>query len=309
MNWLIWSFIGAFLTSVWSLSMKLGVSHVFPTDFANWYGFVAMIGMMAYNFFTKVPYQYSTLALLTGLFQAITSISITKSIDVSPNPGSSMAVFRAQAVLTTILAYFLFKEPLSVSKIIATIVVVIGVYITSSDPSAHQKPGKKEGFQVHSESQESKDKKGASWFVFAIIAAVAITAKDLVTKICLNKGADLRIENVILNALIGQTIVLMIYDRYRTGNFKLEDINRDKKVDSKDVAITVWTGLILLAYIFAVTYSVKTAPNVGYAKSIETLGVIITAVVSHFIFKSKLTKRMLLGIGLIIGGIMYISFE
>lgn len=315
-NWVSWSLIGAVLSAVWSLSMKKGISSIMPLDFANWYGVVSMIGMIIYNIAKRIGYQYSTLSLLIGFFQAVTSITITKSIRESPNPGSSMAVFRAQSVLTTILAVIFFGSKISIGKVIATIVVVIGVYISSSSSSTKKKPlgfhnPRRESFTDKnkvSPSSEESDSKHSSWFLFAIFAALAITGKDLLTKFCLGGNQHLKIENVILNSLIGQSIFLMAYEWYKEGTFSLQDLNGDKKVNLKDIGITVWTGIVFLIYVIAVDYSVKTAPNAGYAKSIDTLGVIITAIASHYLFGSSLTPKMMGGIALIIGGILYIAF-
>ena len=130
---------------------------------------------------------------------------------------------------------------------------------------------------------------------------------DLTTKGAFNNKKSGSFENILFNSFLTQAIILMIYDRYKTGNFKLEDINQDKKVDFKDIGITIWTGFTYFLYCYIATKSIELAPNVGYAKAITTFGVVLTTILSHYIFDSVLTGRVLIGVAMIMVGIMYVA--
>ena len=120
-------------------------------------------------------------------------------------------------------------------------------------------------------------------------------------------GPNQGIYNILFNSVVAQAIFLLAYDRIVTGTFKVRDLNGDGAVDWRDYSTIGWTGIVFDAYMFTVIGATRGAPNVGYAKAIDTLGVIVTSVASHYLFGSPLTKESMGGIGLVIAGILYIS--
>ena len=259
MIWFIWAFIAAVLSSIWSLSVKKGLEHMIGTDFVSWYGLIALVAIFVMNTIQKIPFMMNIPALLSGLFGGLTIIALTDSVKKSPNPGMSMAVYRSQAVLTTVLAVFVFDSHITAKKLLAMCVVLAGVYILSTGQSTPSIPDTEE------DEGDKHNKKGLNWIYITLIAIVVGSLYDLTTKGAFNNKKSGSFENILLNSFLTQAIILMIYDRYKTGNFKLEDINQDKKVDFKDVGITIWTGFMYFLYCYIGTKSIELAPNVGYA--------------------------------------------
>ena len=325
MNWLVFSVIGALLSSVWSLSVKKGLTTIFSTDFVSWYAVVSLLMTVVFNLVKQVSFTPNLFGLLAGLCQGICAIALTKSFSVSPNPGLTMAVFRTQSIITAILAFFLFNSKISVPKIIAMGVVVFGVYLLSKTPAR-----KTEGFATTNSDQQDKKHQltpedhhlppeehrltttqhtkntGKSWLILALFAGIIMSMKDILTKKAL-VGPNQGIYNILFNSVVAQAIFLLAYDRIVTGTFKVRDLNGDGAVDWKDYSTIGWTGIVFAAYMFTVIGATRGAPNVGYAKAIDTLGVIVTSVASHYLFGSPLTKESMGGIGLVIAGILYIS--
>ena len=306
MIWYVWPLIGSLLSGIWSLSVKKGLGTMIGADFESWYGIVSLVILVVFNIIQKIPFTLNKPGLISGLFGGLTIIALTESMKKSPNPGMSMAVYRSQAVLTTVLAFLVFDSHISAQKIIAMIVVLLGVYVLSTDSSSHHKESNHhEEESIYQE--ESKHKKGGlNWVQVTLIAIIVGSLSDLTIKGAMNNESS-SFDNVLFNVFLMQTIIFVVYDRYKTGNFKLQDINKDKKVDIKDIGITLWTGIIYFMVFYVTNKAIKTAPNVGYAKAIATFGVVITTVCSHYLFDSVLTKRVALGIFLIISGISYIA--
>lgn len=109
------------------------------------------------------------------------------------------------------------------------------------------------------------------------------------------------------NICITQSIIVMIYDRFTTGTFAPKDKNNDHKIDIKDWGIIVWTGFLFALFTFGVVAATKTAPNVGYAKSIVTFSIIISTITAHYLYKSALTTKSMVGVIIIVSSIIFIS--
>lgn len=330
MNWLSYSIIGACLSAVFSLSIKKGLYTVYPADFTSAYAIIATIILTIFNWYTggSKYFKLEPWALVSGIFQAIAGICITFSFGTTPNPGLTMSVFRTQALLTAVLAYFFFGSSLSASKIFAMLFVIAGVHLVSKTRPERKLPFEPfqddtvyQTLQPHAPTPIRKTdhipppikkikEKPSAWLILAIVAGITMSIKDVTAKrALLGKGHPPRL--ILWNALIAQSIVMFLYDRYNTGIFGIHDMydkTHDGRITDRDLLLILFTGIIFLIYTTTVILATKLAPNVGYAKAIDTFGVIITTLGAHYMFKSPITKESIVGVLLIVGGLSYISF-
>jgi len=134
------------------------------------------------------------------------------------------------------------------------------------------------------------------WFLYALIAAVFIGVKDLMTKDLTNRYSY--IEYIII-ANIFIFIVTMIY--IFTMKPKL------KKPDIKDGLFIFLRILIVLLIIEPCIFmALKHCDNPGYAKSIINLNTLVAFVLGLFILHNDFEIKNVIGIGLIIGGTLLI---
>ena len=134
------------------------------------------------------------------------------------------------------------------------------------------------------------------WFLYALIAAVFIGVKDLMTKDLTNRYSY--IEYIII-ANIFIFIVTMIY--IFTMKPKL------KKPDVKDGLFIFLRILIVLLIIEPCIFmALKHCDNPGYAKSIINLNTLVAFVLGLFILHNDFEIKNVIGIGLIIGGTLLI---
>ena len=134
------------------------------------------------------------------------------------------------------------------------------------------------------------------WFLYALIAAVFIGVKDLMTKDLTNRYSY--IEYVII-ANIFIFIVTMIY--IFTMKPKL------KKPDIKDGLFIFLRILIVLLIIEPCIFmALKHCDNPGYAKSIINLNTLVAFVLGLFILHNDFEIKNVIGIGLIVGGTLLI---
>lgn len=315
MNWIHYSYLTAILSSIWSISVKEGIMSSFSIDFTAWYAIVSVVISFLVNVVLGKSLKLVSYLMIGGCLAGCTTIFLTKSLETSPNPGMSMAIFRTQSVLIALAAFLFFGSRLSVDTIFAMFAVIIGVFVITK---ATEKNGNT--VQEEQEKQEEQEENRIDnlyfgninsrkkWISYALLASLCITGKDLITKTSFFlKTAE--IHQVIFNILLGQALILVSYDLYQTGNLNLEKKNnKDRKSDKKRaIWITLWTGFIFFVYIFTLTKATKLSSNVGYVKSIDTFGIIITTIASHYLFKSALNSQILLGISIIFFATLYIS--
>ena len=217
-----------------------------------------------------------------------------------------MAFYRCQAVLTAIASVFLFKllkAKLPIHKLIAMCFVILGVYILAKSLN------KKESFTDNPKEIKKRIKTIipiTNWIIIAIIAGIFMTIKDIFTKYAL-LSENSNTPNIIFYGFLVQTIIMFVYEYYVSRNIKLKDKNNDKIVACKDKLIIVVVGIILYRYVYTLTNACKLAPNIGFVKSIDTLGIVATILLSNLIFKTKLNKQSYLGILITIISIIIVS--
>ena len=134
------------------------------------------------------------------------------------------------------------------------------------------------------------------WFLYALIAAVFIGVKDLMTKDLTNRYSY--IEYIIIaNIMVFAFTIVYIF----TVKPKL------KKPNIKDGLFIFLRILIVLLIIEPCIFmALKHCDNPGYAKSIINLNTLVAFVLGLFILKNDFEIKNVIGIGLIVGGTLLI---
>ena len=134
------------------------------------------------------------------------------------------------------------------------------------------------------------------WFLYALIAAVFIGIKDMMTKNLTKKFSY--IEYIII-ANIFIFIITMIY--IFTMKPKL------KRPNVKDGLFIFLRILIVLLIIEPCIFmALKHCDNPGYAKSIINLNTLVAFILGLFILRNDFEIKNVIGIGLIVGGTLLI---
>ena len=186
-KWFVLSCISAFISSFWSLSVKYGLEKLNVGSFAFWYSAVASIMIAINTFMSTKTLALSKLGSLAGLGAGIASLNLAKSMAMSPNPGYCMAVFRMQAILTTLASVVFYNAQLNIRKYgdIAFGIRVITI-VTSESTVNHSKKDVDDESDNKKVKKDEKKKHGYDWVVYNY-CWIMMTAKDLFTKKALNK--------------------------------------------------------------------------------------------------------------------------
>ena len=134
------------------------------------------------------------------------------------------------------------------------------------------------------------------WFLYALIAAVFIGVKDMMTKNLTKKFSY--IDYIIIEIIL-IFIITMIY--IFTMKPKL------KRPNVKDGLFIFLRILIVLLIIEPCIFmALKHCDNPGYAKSIINLNTLVAFVLGLFILRNDFEIKNVIGIGLIVGGTLLI---
>ena len=317
-QWFIISCISALISSFWSISVKYGLQSFTSYSFAFWYSIIATIIITVYSFVKTGGIAFSKLGAFSGIGAGVAAVSLAKSFVMSPNPGFSMAIFRMQAIMTTIASVVLFNAKLTLTKWLCIALSVIGVItiVTSKSSIEHskktvvradKKSDKKSDKNENKNENEKPKKNNFEWVLYAIIAGVAMTTKDLFTKKALVAGGKKVFHSLFWTTGLFQSAVLMIILLLTSKSISLDNIKGNKSTFPIN-KYTLIAGIAFTLYQFAVITASKAAPNVGLVKAVDSAGMVITSFVSIYLFNSSLNTQDIIGMIMIIGGVFGLAF-
>lgn len=310
-TWFIISVVSAIISSLWSLSVKGGLEMFESESYASWYSVVATLVVGLYVYSKIKTLHITKWGIGAGLSAGVASLLLAKSFDISPNPGYSMAVFRMQSVLTTIASYFLYGAPISISKTMGMLVAICGVITLSTAKTG----GSAEGFSKTSEKNTSNDKKNKNtaennakyeWVILAFFAGIAMTFKDIFTKSGLSRKNPKSLYTLFWGTSLMQGISLLIILFMKSHSLRIETKDPSIKIRNN-----IWpvasAGIAFALYQYTVIRAIQLSPNAGYVKAIDSMGMAITSIASHYLYGSPLDKQSIIGIMLVLCGVAGMS--
>lgn len=324
MGWILYSILVALIGAIANSESKIGLLHYTTIEFVPYFLLCACIFLSIYiginKDFTKLFFDYNS--LIVGITFAIAVFLLNESIARASNPGLSMAVMRTQAILSAILSYFAFGTPLNIVKIGCMIVVLVGVYfITIGDKNhKHIKHNKQIIHNKHTHNKHHKNDKhntqesflnkefhsNNSWIIFSLLSGVAFSIMDIFTKRSTMVKNNL-IENIVFHKYIIATVILFIYMYITSGTIQLQSITGKSRLTIMDYLILVFCGFLSLLYGGFIAQACKLAPNVGYVKSIDCLGIPITTILSSYMLNVSISKESWIGIVIVVLGVIGLS--
>ena len=134
------------------------------------------------------------------------------------------------------------------------------------------------------------------WYFYALIAAIFIGIKDMMTKDITKRFSY--IEYIIV-ANIFVFILTLIYIFTMKPTIKKPNVK-----DGFYILIRIL--IVLLVIEPCIFTALKTCDNPGYAKSIINLNTLVAFVLGMFILKTELNYKSMMGIALIVSGSLLI---
>jgi len=132
MNWFIYALIAMVAFTINFLLIKkislLGVrAHVVLIYIFAISALIALVYSFVIKDSIKVNNYVLVLLIITAVFAVVGNFFLFESIASSPNPGYSLAVSGSYILLVAIASVFIFQSDFTLSKLIGTVLAVIGI--------------------------------------------------------------------------------------------------------------------------------------------------------------------------------------
>lgn len=284
--WLLMAVLSAVFAGVTSILAKCGIKKT-DSDVATALRTVVVLAfswlMVALTgSFTPLG-QLQTRSLvflvLSGLATGASWICYFKALSIG-NVNQVVPVDKSSTVLTVLLAIIVFHETANLTvKLIGTALLAVGIFLMVERKQAQEKTASR------------------GWLLYAVGSAVfaaltSILAKLGVRDVASNLATAIRTGVVLVMAWL---IVLI------KGKGTLV-----RSLDAKELAFIALSGLATgaswLCYYYAVQHGV-----LSVVVPIDKLSVVFTVAFSYFVFHEKLSKKALVGLGLMVAGTLLMA--
>lgn len=284
--WLLMAVLSAVFAGVTSILAKCGIKKT-DSDVATALRTVVVLAfswMMvavtgSYTPLGQLETRSLVFLVLSGLATGASWICYFKALSIG-NVNQVVPVDKSSTVLTVLLAIVLFRETANLAvKLVGTALLAVGIYLM-----VEKKP-----------AQEKKAARG--WLVYAVGSAVfaaltSILAKLGVRDVASNLATAIRTGVVLVMAW---AIVLM--------KGKGPQI---KSLDGRELGFIALSGLATgaswLCYYYAVQHGV-----LSVVVPIDKLSVVVSVAFSYFVFRERLSRKALAGLGLMVAGTLLMA--
>lgn len=284
--WLLMAVLSAVFAGVTSILAKCGIKKT-DSDVATALRTVVVLAfswMMvavtgSYTPLGQLETRSLVFLVLSGLATGASWICYFKALSIG-NVNQVVPVDKSSTVLTVLLAIVLFRETANLAvKLVGTALLAVGIYLMVEKKPAQEK------------------KAARDWLVYAVGSAVfaaltSILAKLGVRDVASNLATAIRTGVVLVMAW---AIVLM--------KGKGPQI---KSLDGRELGFIALSGLATgaswLCYYYAVQHGV-----LSVVVPIDKLSVVVTVAFSYFVFRERLSRKALAGLGLMVAGTLLMA--
>ena len=292
MHWIAPSLFNAASGIARTLLATGGLRTQRPLPFAFSFSAIATALTTAYMLIRRVPLRLHSWGLAAGALVAGAAACVIESLARAPNPAYTMGLFRVQAVLSALAAHFILGAELGLVQLGGMVLALCGGWLIATQ---EVKP------TARSQSSEALKSK-AGWVPYAVGAALFATAKDIINKRGLQMIGKDGVPIMLFSSTLAHTVSLGLLTLGLEGTLLPVPAHGASKV-SEPVFWALSAGLASAASRASVMLATDIAPNVGYVKSVDTLGVALTALAAHAIYGDPIGTRAMKGIALVTAGV------
>lgn len=265
---------------------------------------VFIIAFVVYIFYNRRFPPFYLQPVLIGIIYAVNVLFVGKANDYVDNPAIKSAALKISPITVAILSYLWLKIPFSFKKIPSYISLIVGVILVIYGASLTHSVKKVESeseSKSKSKSEEVKGKKGFNVMMFSVYILIAVLFSTVGTVWTKKVISNLNVNDFMFWLYIGYIILPYILSsiKHRSGNIWKFDLQRDKEMETKSGQPRFMEYLyipIMGASIYLLEYfrnsAVKIAPNPSYVGVVTSLNIVISALLSSFIFKTSMLNMI-----------------
>ena len=285
--WLLYAFLSALLAGLTSILAKCGikktdsgVATAIRTIVVLVFSWIMVFIVGAQGEIGSITMKTWIFLILSGLATGASWLCYFRALQIG-DVNKVVPIDKSSTILSILLAVILFRESISIQKMIFVIMIAVGTFlmITKKKAAIQKNPERKAKWQ-------------GGWLVYAVLSAVFASLTSILGKIGVegihsNLGTAIRTVVVLIMAWV----VVFVTGKQATV----------KNIEKKEMGFICLSGLATgaswLCYYKALKDGVASV-----VISVDKLSMLIAIAFSYLVFKEKLTGKALAGLVLITAG-------
>lgn len=285
--WLLYAFLSALFAGLTSILAKCGikktdsgVATAIRTIVVLIFSWIMVFIVGAQGEIGSITMKTWIFLILSGLATGASWLCYFRALQIG-DVNKVVPIDKSSTILSILLALILFRESISIQKMIFVIMIAVGTFlmITKKKAAIQKNPERKAKWQ-------------GSWLVYAVLSAVFASLTSILGKIGVegihsNLGTAIRTVVVLIMAWV----VVFVTGKQATV----------KNIEKKEMGFICLSGLATgaswLCYYKALKDGVASV-----VISVDKLSMLIAIAFSYLVFKEKLTGKALAGLALITAG-------
>lgn len=286
MIWLIAAILSAAFAGLTSILAKCGIKKT-DSDLATALRTVvvlifAWLMVLIVGSYATLPEINATSLLfliLSGLATGASWICYFKALSIG-DVNKVVPIDKSSTILTVLLAIICFGETSNLAiKLVATVILAVGIFMMI-------------------EKKKSTEQTHGSYMIYAVLAAVFAALTSILAKVGISG-----VESNLGTAIRTGVVLIMAWGIvFAKGKHKQLGC-----VEKKELLFIVLSGLATGASWLFYYYAIQNG-IVSVVVPIDKLSILVTVVFSYFVFGEKLSKKAMLGLGLMVTGTLLMAF-
>jgi len=287
MTWIIAAVFSAIFAGLTSILAKCGIKRT-DSDLATAIRTVVVLAFSWLMVFvvgsqgtiTEIQPKALIFLVLSGLATGASWICYFKALSMG-DINKVVPIDKSSTILTVLLAIICFGETSNlVVKLIATAILAIGIFL------------------MVEKKKSTTQTQGRAWMIYAILAAVFAALTSILAKVGIS-GVESNLGTAIRTAVVLVLSWGIVFARKKHTGLRTIDKKEMLFICLSGVA----TGASWLCYYYAIGHG-----DVSVVVPIDKLSILVTVAFSFIVFKERLSKKALLGLGLMVIGTLLMAF-
>lgn len=277
--YIIYALLAALFSGLTSVFAKTGINNIdsllatfLRTIVISLFIFIILIFNNSLSNITLLSSKTYLFILLSGISNTLLWICYFKALALG-DVSKVTPIDKTSIVLTLLLSYILLNEPITSTKVLSIILILLGTFISTNKNSTDYKESNK-------------------WILYAVLTAIFTSTTTILSKI----GLDKRYTDT--TTFLRTLVVMVILTIIVISKRKYKSIN---KITKKNLLFIILSGLTTsLSWLFY--FKALSIGEVSIVFPIEKLSLVVSIIFSKIFLKEHLSKKQLIGIIIIIAG-------
>jgi len=156
------------------------VEKLKPVSYNSIQFLIGLVILTIFNLFTFKDFNLNFAMLISGLLGGIQLFLLNKAFENVNNPALPIALFRTQIIVTSILGWLFYKNPISHEMIIYMIIIIIGALLiayTRKNNSNSNKQNSPKNKLINNKISSNKN-----WQLYVMISIICVAISDILMK-------------------------------------------------------------------------------------------------------------------------------